>query len=473
MSTIASLNINLGLASGVFTKGIKRAQTALGSFTGQFTSLRAAIAGAAAAIGAGMMVNSLKNLTQESMQAIDVNAKMADKLGIATDYLVGFQHAANLAGSSTASLNKGLQFMSKNIGLAAMGAQAQAEALQMIGLSGESLAAMRPEEAFLTIAEAIKNTENPYQRLAAAQAIFGKGAGELLNTLMLGRDGLMANKKEAEGLGLAYSRVDAAKVEAANDAMTRVSAAFTGLGNQLAIQLAPMIEFAATKFVAWATEGNRAARIVTAGVEWMIKGIGFLADMIQTLNVAWLGMKKFALDAFAGVVDAISVVADSLSDFGANFGMGFDTAGLNKFRMEAEQSATAAGKAFEESLTGPAWSKRVSDFFDEMKRSAEGNAQAIADEAAGANKFGEAIPQTKAPEPKTPKPIEIRQPEAIGKGIAASFLQQAKRERSEADRVAKLAEQSLAEQRRQTGLLDNISDNLEAGDDDGLATATF
>src|SRR5207247_2365101 len=103
------------------------------------------------------------------------------------------------------------------------------------------------------IADKISKIENPAERATAAMQIFGKSGQQLLPLMMSGAEGLAAAQKEAEKLGLTYNRVDAAKVEAANDSMTRMKAVVTGVGNQLAIQLAPFIDAAATKLTALAS----------------------------------------------------------------------------------------------------------------------------------------------------------------------------------------------------------------------------
>ena len=53
---------------------------------------------------------------------------------------------------------------------------------------------------------------------------------------------------EAEHLGISITRVDAAKIELANDAVTRAKSVFTGLGNQLATSFSPLIMTVADNF---------------------------------------------------------------------------------------------------------------------------------------------------------------------------------------------------------------------------------
>ncbi len=78
---------------------------------------------------------------------------------------------------------------------------------------------------------------NPTERATAAIELFGKSGQSLLPLLMQGSEGIAAAQREAEKLGLSFSRIDAHQVEQANEAIVRLKAVFTGIGNQLAIQL--------------------------------------------------------------------------------------------------------------------------------------------------------------------------------------------------------------------------------------------
>lgn len=64
----------------------------------------------------------------------------------------------------------------------------------------------------------------------------------MISVLSQGSEAIEEQIKEAEKLGLAYSRVDAARVEEANDAWTRMASAIGGVVDRIVIDLAPLIE---------------------------------------------------------------------------------------------------------------------------------------------------------------------------------------------------------------------------------------
>src|SRR4029079_4520127 len=141
----------------------------------------------------------------------------------------------NLSGVGAEEFDGTLEKMVKNLGNAAAEGGPTAEALKRIGLDAKTLASQSPDEAFKQIAEGISQIVNPAERARAATAIFGKTGQSLLNTMMAGKAGIEAAAAETAKYGTAVSRVDAAKVEAANDAITRAGEVVHGLAAQVAV----------------------------------------------------------------------------------------------------------------------------------------------------------------------------------------------------------------------------------------------
>ena len=174
----------------------------------------ARIAGAAAKMGAAMVVAGGAFAVFQSKKqfaAIDKTAKLADQLGIATERLQGFRHAAELTGAGSASMDKGLQTLAKRLGEADYKGSAADQAMQKLGLGAEQLANMPVADAFALIADKMGSVESQTVKNAIAANFFSKANMGLVNTLALGSEGLAEAQKEAEALGVAFNRMDAAK----------------------------------------------------------------------------------------------------------------------------------------------------------------------------------------------------------------------------------------------------------------------
>lgn len=304
MAVIGSLNINVMAGVSQLGKQFASAQKSVTSFVSSATSSIAkigavggALAGAAGIVGFGAAL-------KDSFDSIDGAAKVADRLNITTESLQGLRHAADLSGVANDVFDASLDKMTKNLGTAAMKGGPVAAMLDHIGLNATKLANIEPDGAFLDIADALSKIENPAERAAAAQTIFGKSGQQLLNTLMMGRSGITDMMDEAKALGITFSRVDASTIEEANDNISRMRGAFKGLANIAAITLAPTISTVATGVIDFAKN----ARVYIGEILPTIQAVGSFAwNAFKTASSAVTGFisRNMELITTIGKVGAV------------------------------------------------------------------------------------------------------------------------------------------------------------------------
>ena len=301
MATFGDLVVNLGLNSNPFTKGIGKARSTLGSFAsgmgtaaGKVLSFAGAITGVAGTAGVAL-------LTKNAMSNIDAVAKMADTLGIATEQLTGLHHAASLGGASADEMNTALVMMSKSISGASQGFGAGVRAFDDLGLSAENLVSMRPEEQMGVLADALMGVENQTDKVRIATELFGRSGAKLLPVLQNGSAGLKDMVADAAKLGITFNRVDAAKVEQANDAVERMKQAFSGLFNTLAINIAPTITAVANH-------------------------VSEFGSLVGEVARNWESYWKMAANSFsATILEAVSTVAGNVAGLWESIRVGFET----------------------------------------------------------------------------------------------------------------------------------------------------
>jgi len=149
---------------------------------------------------------------------------------------------AGEAGVETAAFTKILVKMQDNIIGLNDGVQAQVDAFARLGLSYSNLAGLGADEQFRIIAEALSRVKDPATKTAIALDVFGKSGSDAVN-MLTGYSAAVANAAEHQRkFGIAVSDVDAQQIEAANDAMGRMTSAAEGLGNALAIRFVPAVE---------------------------------------------------------------------------------------------------------------------------------------------------------------------------------------------------------------------------------------
>ncbi len=219
-------------------EALKRAQTGVERFSaGMRIGINSAVkyGAALAALGAGAVTALVVN----QMKAIDSTAKFSDQIGIATEDLMRLQFAArDAAGVTDQTFNMAMRRMTRRIAEAAQGSGPAAQALKDLGLNAQQLKDAGPAEAFRRISDAMANTTSHADRLRIAFKLFDTDGGALVPLMMQGSQALDEYAKKADALGLAFNRVDAAKVEAASDAMARIGDVIDGVRNRLTIELA-------------------------------------------------------------------------------------------------------------------------------------------------------------------------------------------------------------------------------------------
>lgn len=165
--------------------------------------------------------------------------KLSLKLGMSTEELSKLKHAADLSGVSFESMQKALQKMSEGVADAADDTGTANDAIKALGLNAETLKAMKPDEQFAAIADAMAGVASQGDKVRYATDIFGGRGVEMLQMMSGGAEGLEAMKNEAEALGMVLSQEGADSIANFNDAMTRVKGAITGTVQTIVTKAAP------------------------------------------------------------------------------------------------------------------------------------------------------------------------------------------------------------------------------------------
>ena len=242
-------------------------------------------------------------LTKMSMQNVDALAKVSDRLGIATQSLAGLQHAANLAGIENKTLEKSLQNLAVGVSDAADGSGVAKDALIQLGLSAALLEKLPLDQQLLRVSDAMQGVELQADKVRLATELFGARGVSILNMIGDGSKNLVEMAKEADHLGIAINRVDAAQIELANDSVERAKTVFTGLGNQLADAFSPIIDDVATKFYQSALDAEGFGNIGQDVADALVTGFGFVLDTVQMVQHGILALELVALKAKKSLQD--------------------------------------------------------------------------------------------------------------------------------------------------------------------------
>lgn len=280
----------------------------LGAFGRQIMSAQTALVGLVGAGGMGLLIKN-------AFDAADATAKLADRLGVATRTMTGWKHALDLAGVSEQTFATAARTMASNIADAARGTGQAAEAFGALGVSARELLRLPMDQQLELVLDRLAAVENVTLRNAYAADIFGSRASEMLNIIAEGSEGLRRATEDATAWGLAIDRVDAAKIEAANDAVTRAQKAFQGVATTIAVQLAPVISAVANGFADAAAENRGFRDEIISGMESAANAVALLGNVVQGLRFAWAGLKVLVGTALDAIIQGIAWIDRAYTAF--------------------------------------------------------------------------------------------------------------------------------------------------------------
>lgn len=207
----------------------------LKGLTKSIFSMKTALVGAAGVAGFGLMIRS-------SLKTIDANKKLADRLGLTTQQLAGFELASVLAGESVETVQSAFQKLSKNIFEAGQGLSTPVKALEKLRLTAKQLQKLSFDEQIKLIADRMSQLSTQSEKLGVASQLLGRAGMVMVNMLDLGSKGLSDMQQEALDLGIALSTASSKQVEDFNDSLSIFKFTLKGVANSITAEFAPAMQ---------------------------------------------------------------------------------------------------------------------------------------------------------------------------------------------------------------------------------------
>ncbi len=227
----------------------------------------------------GLVAGETLHLLAERTIAAGANiGETAEKLGIGARALQELRYGAQQSGAQVEDLDRALSKMAINIGKskatggkagglllggmqmldtkAGEAAAGKLDPFKRIGLNAKQLAGLKPEEQLKKIADGMLKLKTHADKAAVAQAIFGKGATQILPYLSEGAEGIEKLSKQANQYGgvLSNESVEAAIV--AEKASKDMKLAISGVTNTIGAALLPVATKAFKAISAWARDNR-------------------------------------------------------------------------------------------------------------------------------------------------------------------------------------------------------------------------
>ena len=387
MVSLSTLTIDLVANSAKLVSGLKKASKGSKSWAST-TRKQVNSVGKSFAIMSAAAIASTAAIVVSANKSIDSLGKLSDKLGETPAKLQALQRAGELTGVGVDTTNMALQRMTRRTAEAAQGTGEAVNALRELNIDAKALAQLSPAEQFKAIAEAMGGVSEQGDKVRLAMKLFDSEGVALVNTLALGSEGLNQAEQDIKDYGIALTRVDIAKVEAANDAIFKAKETSKAFSQQLAVQLAPVITAVANEFSRASKNADGLGLSATRLVTNTIIGFSHVADVINGLKVVFLGLKVTAEFAFAGItrnvlgqMQLIKTATAAVLNIIPGVNISVDNS-LRELSARIGSSALDAKAAFDAALLAPPPSEKVKALVKRIMDDAQVAAEEIAANAA-------------------------------------------------------------------------------------------
>jgi len=273
------------------------------------------------AFGVGVGLYGIKRVIESSLEMADAIGKASDVIGISTDALQEYRHAAELSGVDTSLLDSSFQAFAKRIGELRQGTGALNTYLSKYdeNLLNALKSTKSTEEALGLVFNRMGEMTNATDKAAFASSAFSRAGVKLVNVVKDGAEGLEGMRQEARDLGIIVGEDVVRSSEAANDALKKLKDVI-GVSVTNAIgELAPKIEDLATLMTqkrgdiqAYAGDivnvglaALKAAGYVAKFFDVVGKGLGIAAARAMGYSADELEMVEKKIDFYKGEIARI------------------------------------------------------------------------------------------------------------------------------------------------------------------------
>lgn len=343
MAVASTVTIRLDGDSARLVRELNKANRKTKSFANGAVRNLKRVTGRLALVGVAA-ATAFAILTKSAFKAGDELAKVADKLGIATDKLAGLRLAGELTGVATNQLDLGLQRFTRRLAEASKGIGEAQGALKELNIDARVVSQLPLDEQFRRIADAMELVEGQSDKIRLGFKLFDSEGVNLIRTLALTRKGLDDVQERAKTLGLALTRTDAAKLEIVNDQFLLLRKSAEGFAQQFAIVISPVLTVLTRKL----QDSIEAAGGLQNVLDGTIPSIAFMAasfnNAFQVVRGIFLGLKASALLIAEAGNNALRRSDEQINFVKRSYGR-LSNAATAFFEKQTELEAQTAGTA--------------------------------------------------------------------------------------------------------------------------------
>ncbi len=274
--------------------------------------IRSGINNTSVQLGVLAGVTGLGAIVTSSINAGSELLKLSSTVNASVKELSQWQYAGEqvgIEGDKMADIFKDVQ---DKIGdLAVTGGGGAIDMFEKLNLNIQDFVGLSAPEQLTKIGAALDGVATESEKIFFMEALAGD-ASRLLPLLKNNGEELKKLAQEADDLGISMDRLEAEKLRAAQKAIGDAGKAIEGVGNKIAVKLAPFIVAATKSFTKMSLNATKGTDWITKGIDGVSTVIGVMGDGLHGVGIIFQGIKIAGIGFGAAVVGAIKLIIDGV-----------------------------------------------------------------------------------------------------------------------------------------------------------------
>lgn len=241
-----------------------------------------------------------------------------------------------------------------------------------VGVTAEQFRNLSGRDALQLYVSSLDKANLSQQEMTFFMEAIASDSAKLLPVFKDNGAALAEMADEADRLGLTLSEVDAAQVEAANDAITRAEAVSKGFANRLTVELAPAVQTVANMYRQASLESAGFGSTAATAGDIASGAIGAIGDAWEAVSLAGDKAKK----PIANITASVLEVAQQLNVFNLSERL-FDVSSeevaqrISLYRSAGKAYGKAYDNAVADQVKKGTWSEQFKKQVEENRKQLE------------------------------------------------------------------------------------------------------
>ena len=191
-----------GSSYNITLQGKNKTDAAFNKVKGNVNSLSGSMKKLGGIIAGAFAVGSIIAFGKHTLELADTIGKVADSIGVSTEFLQKFQFAAQQSGLTTEEFNKGMQNFTKMVGQATIRTSEDGRTLEKLGVNVKNVdgSIKSTEEVFMDLTGALDNVGSEFEKNAILADLMGRAGVKLGVMLKEGSDSMKELAESATGV---------------------------------------------------------------------------------------------------------------------------------------------------------------------------------------------------------------------------------------------------------------------------------